>query len=137
MDKNNPEYEPGIHHGKSVIFIRFEYSRTLNDEIKKLPGVHWSQSQKSWYVLDTPFFRAKFGMLPNPVGKELLAHIEPINQPALHRLIETLQLKAYSHNTITTYRNEFAQLLYLLKTKTSTTWILNACAAISCIAPTR
>jgi len=38
-----------------------------------------------------------------------------VNQPAFQRFIETLQLKAYSQSTITTYRNEFAQLLYLLK----------------------
>ncbi len=36
--------------------------------------------------------------------------------PALDRLIETLQLKAYSPSTLRTYRNEFAQLLYVLKT---------------------
>ena len=44
-----------------------------------------------------------------------MSHITEINQSALIRLIETLQLKAYSQNTINTYRNEFAQLLYDLK----------------------
>ncbi|GAB4034778.1 tyrosine-type recombinase/integrase [Spirosoma gilvum] len=39
-----------------------------------------------------------------------------MNQLALERLIETLQLKAYSSSTLRTYRNEFAQLLYVLKT---------------------
>ena len=39
----------------------------------------------------------------------------PINQPVLQRYIETLQLKGYSPSTLNTYRNEFAQLLYLLK----------------------
>lgn len=31
------------------------------------------------------------------------------------RLVETLQLKTYSESTLKTYRNEFAQSLYLLK----------------------
>lgn len=52
-----------------------------------------------------------------PVGKEVLTKIAAINQPALQRFIETLQLKGYSPNTISTYRNEFAQLLYILKDK--------------------
>ncbi|WP_421828185.1 tyrosine-type recombinase/integrase [Larkinella sp.] len=47
--------------------------------------------------------------------KDLLAQIDPVNQPALQKLIETLQLKAYSESTFKTYRNEFAQLLYILK----------------------
>ncbi|MEA5461656.1 tyrosine-type recombinase/integrase [Arcicella sp. LKC2W] len=37
------------------------------------------------------------------------------NQPALQKFVETLQLKAYSPSTITTYKNEFAQLLHILK----------------------
>jgi len=53
--------------------------------------------------------------LKSLVGKRVLLQIHPVNQPALHRYIETLQLKAYSPKTITTYRNEFAQLLYVLK----------------------
>ena len=39
------------------------------------------------------------------------------NLDALQRLIETLKLKAYSPSTIRTYRNEFMQLLQLLKKK--------------------
>ena len=51
----------------------------------------------------------------NSVGKEVLSQIHAINYPAFQRYVETLQLKAYSPKTITTYRNEFAQLLYVLK----------------------
>lgn len=77
----------------------------------------WSQTQKSWYVLDTPQYRTRFGLQVDLVGKEVLSHIDIINQPALTRLIETLQLKCYSVNTLKTYRNEFAQLLYVMKDK--------------------
>ncbi len=60
-------------------------------------------------------YRERFGLKTEPVGKEVLLQVHVINQPALLRLIETLQLKAYSPSTVRTYRNEFAQLLYVLK----------------------
>jgi site-specific recombinase XerD len=46
-----------------------------------------------------------------------LININIVNQPALQLYVETLQLKAYSISTINTYRNEFAQLLYVMKDK--------------------
>lgn len=103
------------HRGKDVIYIRFAYSRVLNERVKKLAGIHWSNSQKVWYVLDTPYYRQLFGIVQPLAGKEVISHIHPVNQAAFRLFIETLQLKAYSGNTIKTYRNEFAQLLYLLK----------------------
>ncbi|MCL2410285.1 MAG: site-specific integrase [Treponema sp.] len=51
----------------------------------------------------------------SPVGKTALCQIHPVNHTALKRMHELLLLKAYSPNTIKTYCNEFAQLLYLLK----------------------
>ena len=66
-------------------------------------------------MLDTPQYRTRFGLQVDLVGKEVLSHINSVNQPALTLLIETLQLKGYSDNTLKTYRNEFAQLLYVLK----------------------
>ncbi|HMO41552.1 MAG TPA: site-specific integrase [Saprospiraceae bacterium] len=112
------QYELASYQGQAVIFIRFEKDAALNAEVKKWAGVRWSHSQKAWYVLDTAFYREKFGLLPKPlIGKAVLLHIHPINQPALQAYVETLQLKAYSPHTIQTYRNEFAQLLYVLKDK--------------------
>ncbi len=108
-------YEPATHRGKDVIFIRFAHDRELNDRVRKLVGVHWSSSRKAWYVLNTPHYRQQFGLAPPLAGKDVLGHIHPANQPALQALVETLQLKAYSESTLKTYRNEFAQLLYLLK----------------------
>ncbi len=118
MQANEIQYELTTHDGKAVIFIRFAYSLVLQTWVKKLIGVRWSQSQKAWYVLDTDLYRTKFGLpLSDLVGKDVLAEIHVVNQPALRRYIETLQLKAYSPNTIRTYQNEFAQLLYILKGK--------------------
>jgi integrase/recombinase XerD len=109
-------YEPGIHHNKAVIFIIFNYNARLNERVRKLAGSKWSHTRKAWYVSDTVAYRQKFGLDSVLVGKDVLAHIDPANQPALEKLIGTLQLKAYSPSTLRTYRNEFAQLLYVLKT---------------------
>jgi integrase/recombinase XerD len=112
------KYELAMHKGQEVIFIRFDYSAELNQRVKKLVGVRWSQSQKSWYVLDNASYRERFGLKKKPLmGKEVLMCIDPVNRPALQLYVETLQLKSYSPNTINTYRNEFAQLLYVMKDK--------------------
>lgn len=67
---------------------------------------------------DSTLFRDKFNPIPKePVGKEVLSNLHLVNYKALEKYVETLQLKAYSPKTITTYRNEFAQLLYVLKNK--------------------
>ena len=108
-------FETAEHHDKDVIFIYLDNNSKMNTRVKKLAGVKWSQTKKAWYVSDNQLYRQKFGLPFKPVGKEVLSHIHPENQPALLLFIETLQLKAYSESTIKTYRNEFAQLLYLLK----------------------
>jgi site-specific recombinase XerD len=116
MNKNSVKFDLSFYENKDVIFIRFEYDKSLIERVKKLVGVQWSPSEKAWYVQDSAHYREKFGLpAKSLVGKEALAHIDPVNQPALQYFIETLQLKAYSLNTINTYRNEFAQLLYILK----------------------
>ncbi|MDZ7936579.1 MAG: tyrosine-type recombinase/integrase [Emticicia sp.] len=96
--------------------IRFEKNEELNNRVRQLTGVRWSKTLKAWYVKDNNFYREKFGLVTkNPVGKEVLSQIHVINHPALEKFVQTLNLKAYSQSTITTYRNEFAQLLYILK----------------------
>jgi integrase/recombinase XerD len=111
-------FEIGTHREKAVIFIRFDYNKNLVERVKKLPGATWSQTQNAWYVLDSAHYRAKFGLESMPmIGKAVLQQIDVKNQPAMQRYLETLQLKAYSANTINTYRNEFGQLLYFLKEK--------------------
>jgi integrase/recombinase XerD len=52
-----------------------------------------------------------------PISHTPAFKLSPVNRGALERFIEQLKLKAYSPATIKTYRNEFMQLLQLLKTK--------------------
>ncbi len=109
------QFEEAEHRNKPVIFICFVYDQKLDAQVRKLIGVKWSRSKKTWYVPDNQQYRKQFGLQLKPCGKEVLLHIHPCNQPALQLLTETLQLKAYSESTVRTYRNEFAQLLYVLK----------------------
>lgn len=111
------KFELAEHDNKPVILIRFPFNNEHQLLVRTFTGVRWSNSKKAWYVLDTPIYRQRFGIKTEPIGKEVLIQIHAVNQPALLRLIETLELKAYSPSTIRTYRNEFAQLLYILKDK--------------------
>ena len=92
--------------------MRFEYDRVLIENVKGLAGARWSRSQKAWYVPDTASYRAMFGLASQAESTTpALPDIAPINQTALSSLTSALQLKAYSPNTLRTYRNEFLQLL--------------------------
>lgn len=107
--------ESATHRGQAVLLLRFEDNPEHRLWVRKLTGSRWSLTQKSWHVPDNLHYRRLFGVSPRPVGKDVLALIHTVNRPALMTLIDTLKLKAYSQSTIQTYRNEFAQLLYILK----------------------
>ncbi len=109
------EFEPALHNKEAVIFIRFAYDASLVACVKHLPGAKWSHSKKAWYVRDLDQYRQKFGLSLNTVKESALSNIDLVNHISYQALIETLQLKAFSLNTIRTYSNEFAQLLQTLK----------------------
>ncbi len=103
--QNNKQvsYSLGTHKGQAVIYIRFEYDRALIEETKKLTGARWSQSQKACYVLDTASYRKMFGLESQAaVSDAVLSGKGSVNQLALTAFVSTLQLKAYSPNTIRT-----------------------------------
>ena len=52
-----------------------------------------------------------------PVALTQAGQLSTINLKALEKFVQQLQLKAYSKSTINTYRNEFIQLLKILKNK--------------------
>ena len=106
------------HKDKSRIAVRFERNADLIVRIKKLDGARWSQTLKVWHLPDNDTYRKKFGLETKSVletGKQVLSKISAQNALELNRYIELIQLKGYSQNTIRSYRNEFAQLLYILK----------------------
>lgn len=108
------------HNSTSRIAVYFDKNVELIQRIKKLNGARWSKTLGAWHLPDVVAYRIQFKLnLKNDLflGKEVLSKIHTNNQPALQRFIETLELKAYSKSTIITYRNEFAQLLFALKSK--------------------
>lgn len=107
-------FTEGAHRGARVIWIEFPYGKENIQNVKSI-NAHWSNSQKCWYVPDNHHFRKLFGLDIPIAGKQVLSQIAEVNVPALQQMKETLQLKAYSPNTIKTYLIEFAQLLYALK----------------------
>jgi integrase/recombinase XerD len=116
MDVNQVKFEIAQHQGKDVIFIHFDTNPVLTRRVKRLDGVLRDRSKKAWYVPDTPKFRKKFGLVTKViVSKKALDNIKAINENALKNYLEMLEKQAFHPKTIITYRNEFAQLLQILK----------------------
>lgn len=103
------------HRNKNIIWIKFPNDFTLVKMLKSVTKAHWSNTQKSWYVADTPFNRDLFGLDRKMVGKEVLLKIHPCNLVAFQKYHNHLILKGFSQNTMRVYALEFAQLLYILK----------------------
>ena len=80
-----------------------------------MPCAAWSQSLKCWYVPDTDAYRQRFKMNLKEAKDWVKSRLSKENTAALNELITLLRLKSYSESTVTTYRNEFTQLLLVLK----------------------
>jgi integrase/recombinase XerD len=108
------QLEIGRHRGKAVIFISCKFDKELNSFIKSLPHSRWSNSVKKWYVPDLPEVRKELKLQPHELGNKVIT-IAPINLPALKNFVDKMTLKGFSASTIKTYRNEFSQLLQIIK----------------------
>lgn len=109
-------YQLGNIKKAAVIFIRFKYDVQLLNEVKKIIGVRWSNEYKTWYVRDNNSFREKFGLpLMKLMQKPMPSDLPQEHQVAFRKYMETLELKAYSINTIKTYSTEFLQFLLIIK----------------------
>jgi len=107
-----------------------------------MPGIKWSRQNGCWYIPLNPqsyrqvkaVFAGRVNINHSALSRFLTKRREtPVplvlaeknheaglcagNLEALRSFTETLKLKAYSASTIKTYRNEFMQLLQLLKNK--------------------
>lgn len=94
-----------------------ENYQQLSVNLKGLAGINASPLknflEKRKRVSET--FAADFK--PRAISRTVAWKISSENILALTRFIEQLKLKAYSSSTIITYRNEFLQLLQLIKNK--------------------
>lgn len=97
--------------------MQFPNNDTLREELKlAFPTAKFSWTQKCWYLSDIAAIRRQLELEQKiEIGKAVYFQISEANKLALKRMYEELILKAYSQNTIKTYCNEFAQLLYVLK----------------------
>lgn len=111
----NIQFKLATHRGQEVIFIHFEKNLDLIQRVKKLPQVRWSQSNKSWYVPNSPYYRDKFKLKEIYLNFKIhKLNLIDENKDILIDYIKTLELNGYSPNTVRTYVNEFSQLLVSL-----------------------
>jgi integrase/recombinase XerD len=116
------EYSIVKHKGQNKIQVSFEKNEAWNKRMKQVPGARWSNSLRSWLIPDTVENRKKCrlslsnlsNLIAQPASKSALLYLSENNKEQMRLFLTQLHLRAYSASTIRTYRNEFAQLLYLL-----------------------
>ncbi|MGZ8551740.1 MAG: tyrosine-type recombinase/integrase [Chitinophagaceae bacterium] len=145
--------KPFFHRQQECIGLHYPHNLSLNNILKRIEGIKWSQTNRCWYL---PLSRKNYTLLQAALQgkaktdhsllkqylekrKQVSAICEPAlptvrntmphpadspvwklckeNLVALERYVQQLKLRAYSPSTIRTYRNEFVQLLKLLKKK--------------------
>src|SRR4030095_13796854 len=144
--------KPLLHRNDERIGVYFKHDASLNNLVKKLPEIKWSQSNRCWHlplkeevykqiqsalnkyaeidrsalklylekrktVVATIVTSSEKKITSKPISSLIAWKLSNENIAALEKFIEQLKLKSYSPSTIRTYRNEFLQLLQLLKTK--------------------
>ncbi|HQW18235.1 MAG: tyrosine-type recombinase/integrase [Bacteroidia bacterium] len=112
---DNYRFEEGEHNRQQVIWIIFPYNRQLINDLKAHVKAKWSFGKQCWYVPNSTQFRHLLHLENGSISNSALKQLTPANQAAIKRLIEHLQLKGYSPNTIRTYSQEFFQLLKAIK----------------------
>src|SRR5690606_15176869 len=109
------QFALGHHHGKEVIWIRFDKNNELIQFLRQNTRARWSASQRKWYVADNKHYRQLFGLEEKITGKEVISKIPHVNLPEFTRSQEHLKRQASSPSTLRTYPIPVAQLLHLLK----------------------
>ena len=109
------KFTPVRHKGSYRIFIESSNIKDLNTYIIKLAGASFDSERMAWHVPDNKTYRRLFRIKYEYITASMLAEVDIINHATLKKFVEFLELKAYSHNTIRTYVNEFVQFLVILK----------------------
>jgi site-specific recombinase XerD len=117
---------PYSHEGRLHIGLYFTFSTELIELVRRLPGARWDPTARCWHIpyADHGYSRLKellsgktdldSTLMDAAINQSLLpfhssGSLSPENQGELDRFIQLIQLKAYSRNTIRTYRNEVVQ----------------------------
>ena len=115
LDQSLFSFSLGNHNGKDVIWVVFVKDFQLIKILKNTSQPKWSNSKKTWYLLDNTFNREICNLPAKIIGKDALMKISQVNIPEFEKYQNMLVLKGFSPNTIRTYSIEFAQLLYIIK----------------------
>lgn len=105
-------YTLGIHNKQKVIFISFEKNYEITQEVKNIVGSKWSNSKRTWYVLDTIINRELFNLQPLAYSYPSLDGIKHIQ-----KFTYWLKSRRYSENTIKTYTEALKMFLIFYNTK--------------------
>ena len=119
----------GLHENRKVVFLAFAKDYRLIQEIKKLPGATWSQSQGKWYIPDEQFdlsetfeslkelFYIDYSLLKKPVpaaanlnpsvkGKrnyDIPGELTPAASREIAKFVAWMKQKRYSDRTVKSY----------------------------------
>ncbi len=125
--------EPGIHNGKDVVFVKFNYDKEIIDKIKTIGGYKWSQSHKYWYLPKSEFKLNTFFNTLKPIAfidysklqvesknpsskeqnREKPKKKEKVVLPEGYK--DLLDQKRYSESTKSTYINYFEDYIRVFK----------------------
>ncbi|MDI1235073.1 MAG: site-specific integrase [bacterium] len=101
-----------VHKNENRIAIYFDNTPALNQRIKQLEGVKWSQTLKVWHVPDNHGYRQKFKIESTP--------LKMLSDDRLKRIMafkHLLQSKRYSESTIKTYAEALKTFLHFFVEK--------------------
>jgi integrase/recombinase XerD len=119
----------GLHENRKVVFLAFAKDFRLIQEIKKLPGATWSQSQGKWYIPYEQFdlgetfeslkelFYIDYSLLKKPVpvvadlnpsakGKksyDVSGELTPAASREIAKFVAWMKQKRYSERTVKSY----------------------------------
>ncbi len=118
---------PDVHRQKAVVTLKFAYSKSVKEAVKKLDSARWSQSRKFWYISKQEFNLGKVFEALKPIAfidysalkntkEEPKQESEPEAEPKQEvfipeTYINLLDQKRYSENTKSVYKSYFRDFI--------------------------
>jgi len=111
------------HKGAKIIALHFVYDRSLIDKVKKINGIHWSQSKKFWYIMETDFVLSQvfdtlkdvayidYSLIKNSKKNKGTQKTIKTKVKIPQSYIDNLDQRRYSKSTKETYINYFEDFI--------------------------
>ena len=105
-----------FHRGQEHQGLFFEYNEDIIKQIRRIPGIKWSQTKKCWYTpkdlelvkylstIVVPEKQTTIRTKKEPTGKPALGNEN--NAEAISKMMRWMQLRQYSKTTIELYNRE-------------------------------